>query len=70
MARIDKDFENRMVGYLGAYKLAKSKGIEELEKDIKRRNILHLDFTVPPQKIVDEYNMIARRTVKIVLAGP
>ena len=29
MARIDKDFENRMVGYLGAYKLAKSKGIEE-----------------------------------------
>ena len=69
MAKRDKDFENRMVGYIGAYKLAKSKGIEELEKDIKRRNILHLDFTVPPQKIVDDYNTIAKRTVNNVMAG-
>ena len=69
MARKDKDFENRMVGYLGAYKLAKNEGIEALEKDIKRRNILHLDFTVPPQKIVDDYNTITRRTVTNVMAG-
>ena len=69
MAKRDKDFENRMIGYMGAYKLAKTEGLEALEKDIKRRNITHLDFTVSPKKIVDDYNIIARRTVTNVMAG-
>ena len=69
MAKRDKDFENRMIGYMCAYKLAKTEGLEALEKDIKRRNITHLDFTVPPKKIMKDYDTIARRTVTNVMAG-
>lgn len=69
MAKRDKDYENRMIGYMGAYKLAKNEGIEALEKDIKRRNILRLDFNVSSQKMSDDYNLIARRTVTNVMAG-
>lgn len=42
MARRDSDFELRMSGILYAYKIAKEKGIEELEKDIKMRGVLSI----------------------------
>ena len=40
MAKKDSGFELRMSGMLYAYQIAKEKGLEELEKDIKMRGIL------------------------------
>lgn len=53
MAR-DKEFEWRMQGMIYAYNMAKEQGVEALEKDIKKRNILRapMRFT---QKQIDEY---------------
>lgn len=42
MAKRDSDFELRMSGMLYAYEIAKTKGLEELEKDIKMRGVLRV----------------------------
>ena len=42
MAKRNSDFEQRMSGMLYAYEIAKTKGLEELEKDIKMRGVLQV----------------------------
>lgn len=42
MAKRDSDFELRMSGMLYAYEIAKTKDLEELEKDIKMRGVLRV----------------------------
>lgn len=53
MAKADKDFELRMSGMLAAYNIAKEKGIEGLEKEIKWRGILKVPVNVPESVIQD-----------------
>lgn len=54
MAKKDKEFEARMQGMIYAYNIVKEGGMEALEKDLRKRNILSapLKFT---QKQMDEY---------------
>ena len=40
----DKSFDWRMQGMIYACKIAKEKGVEYLEKDIKRRGVLKADI--------------------------
>ena len=40
----DKSFDWRMQGMMYACKIAKEKGVEYLEKDIKRRGVLKADI--------------------------
>ena len=35
MAKRDREYENRMAGYIAAYNMVKKEGIEALEKDLK-----------------------------------
>lgn len=53
MARRDKDYENRMAGYIAAYNIAKTKGVEALGKELKMRNVLKVDIGVP-EKVMRE----------------
>lgn len=46
MAR-DKEFEARMQGMRYAYEYAKANGVEELEKEMKRRNYTKISLNVP-----------------------
>lgn len=52
MAR-DKLYEARIGGYIAAYQKAKEEGMDALERDIKKRNILKMDLTVS-EKQMDE----------------
>lgn len=51
MAR-DKFYEARMQGIIYAYNMAKDKGIEALEKDIKMRNITKLPISMNADHVV------------------
>lgn len=53
MAKMDRDFEARMSGMIAAHKIAKEKGIEELEKEIKWRGVLKVPVSVPESVIQD-----------------
>lgn len=44
MAKQNKEFEWRMQGMLFAHKIVKEKGLDELTKEIKTRNMLKLDI--------------------------
>lgn len=44
MAKRDKEYEARMQGMLYAHKIVKEKGLDELTKEIKTRNMLKLDI--------------------------
>ena len=69
MAKRDKDYENRMAGYILAYNMVKEKGIDALEKDIKLRNILHVDVKVNGKTLREDYNLIARKTVMNIMSS-
>ena len=52
MAR-DKFYEARITGYIAAFQKAKNDGLDALEKDIKKRNILKADLNIT-EKSMDE----------------
>lgn len=60
MARKDKDYENRMAGYIAAYNIAKTEGIEALEKELRMRNVLKIDIKVPGNKMREYFEEISR----------
>lgn len=60
MAKRDKDYENRMAGYIAAYNIAKKEGIEALEKDLRMRNVLKIDINVPGNKMKEYFEEISR----------
>lgn len=59
MAKRDKDYENRMAGYIAAYNLAKTKGIEALGKDLKIRNVLKVDIGVPEKLMREQFEYLS-----------
>ena len=54
MAKVDRDYKIRMEGYVAALRFAKEYGIEELEKDVKRRGFLHIPVQIS-KKEVDKF---------------
>lgn len=60
MAKRDRDYENRMAGYIAAYNMVKKEGIEALEKDLKMRNMLKIDINVPGKKMQEYLEEISR----------
>ena len=59
MAR-DKEFEARMQGMIYALNVVKESGVEALEQDMKKRNILKLPVTVSEKKMHEYFGTIAR----------
>lgn len=51
MAKVDKDYKNRMEGYVAAYRFAKEHGLDELEKDIKRRGFLQIPVQISKKEV-------------------
>lgn len=60
MARKDRDYENRMAGYIAAYNMVKKEGFEALEKDIKMRNVLKVDLAISGEKVKEYFEEISR----------
>ena len=56
MAKRDRDYENRMAGYIAAYNMVKKEGIEALEKDLRMRNMLKIDINVPGKKMQEYFH--------------
>lgn len=55
----DKSFEWRMQGMIYACKMAKEKGIEYLEQDIKRRNVLKADIVYKDNQVREFWNTMS-----------
>lgn len=60
MAKRDRDYENRMAGYISAYNLAKKEGIEALEKDLRMRNLLKVDLKVPGKLLKENFEELSK----------
>lgn len=54
MAKVDKEYQIRMEGYVAAFRFAKERGLDELEKDIKRRGFLNIPVQIS-KKEVDKF---------------
>lgn len=59
MAR-DRLYEARICGYLAAFQKAKEEGLEALERDIKKRNILKADLNLKEKDMDAFFNEISR----------
>lgn len=59
MAR-DKTFEWRMQGMIYAYDIAEKDGVEELHKEIRRRGITKVQFTVPTSQLKETWDMVCQ----------
>ena len=51
MAKQDKEYRIRMEGYVAAYRFAKEHGLDELEKDIKRRGFLSIPVQISKKEV-------------------
>lgn len=60
MARRDRDYENRMAGYIAAYNIVKKDGIEALEKELQMRNVLKVDIKVPGKVMMENFEEISK----------
>lgn len=58
MAR-DKEWEARMQGMIYAYNLVKEGGIEALQKDMKRRNVLRAPMKFTTKQMDEFYQMLS-----------
>ena len=59
MAR-DKFYEARIGGYIAAFQKAKTEGLDALERDIKKRNILKADLNVTEKDMDELFNELSR----------
>lgn len=59
MAR-DKLYEARICGYIAAFQKAKEEGLEALERDIKKRNILRADLNVKEKDMDEFFNELSK----------
>lgn len=59
MAR-DKFYEARICGYIAAFKKAKEEGLEALERDIKKRNIIKADLNIPERSMDELFGELSR----------
>ena len=60
MAKRDRDYENRMAGYISAYNLVKKEGIEALEKDLRMINLLKVDIKVSGKVMKENFEEISK----------
>lgn len=58
-----KEEKWRMEGALYALRLAKEKGIDYLEMDMKRRGALGMSFVIPEKAVKDTYDMLAEKVM-------
>lgn len=59
MKKSNKEFEARMQGMLYAHKIAKERGLDELEKEIKLRGILKLDIWADKKEVDALYDTLS-----------
>lgn len=59
MAKRDKDYENRMAGYIAAYNKAKTEGVDALERDLRMRNMLKVDIATPEKKLREQFEYLS-----------
>lgn len=59
MAR-DKLYEARICGYIAAFQKAKEEGLDALERDIKKRNILKADLNVKEKDMDELFNELSQ----------
>lgn len=69
MAKRDKDYENRMAGYIAAYNIAKTEGIEALEKELRMRNVLKVDVGVSGRKMKECFKEAALGVYCNIITG-
>lgn len=62
MSKVDKDYKLRMEGYVSALRFAKEHGLEELEKDVKRRGFYQIPVQIS-KKEVDNFIFKMSRTL-------
>ena len=67
MARMDKEEIARRSGMMYALKIAKEKGIEGLEEEIKYRNITEIPIALPRAKIDECIENIKLNTIDTML---
>lgn len=60
MARVDKEYELRMQGMLYALEVAKNKGVEALEKEVKMRGVTRAEITCKEEKVREMYQMMSQ----------
>lgn len=65
MAR-DKFYEARICGYIAAFQKAKEEGVQALERDIKKRNILKADLNVKEKDMDELFNELSNNTLTAV----
>ena len=59
MAR-DKLYEARIGGYIAAFQKAKKEGLEALERDIKKRNIIKADLNITEKSMDEMFGELSR----------
>lgn len=62
MAKVDKDYKLRMEGYVSALRYAQAHGLDELEKDVKRRGFYQIPVQIS-KKEVDNFIFKMSRTL-------
>lgn len=60
MAKRDKEFEARMQGMIYALNKVREEGIEGLERDMKKRNLLKLPLNVTEKKMHEYFGIISK----------
>ena len=68
MKKSSKEFEARMQGMLYAHKIAKERGLDELEKEIKLRGILKLDIWADKKEVDELYDTLSTNLYQHMLA--
>jgi hypothetical protein len=63
----DKEFEARMQGMRYAYEYAKANGVEELEKEMKRRNYTKIPLNVPEKGMKHFVEEVSNRLYTMTL---
>lgn len=56
----DKLYEARIAGYVAAFNKAKQEGLEALERDIKKRNLLKFDLNVSEKKMHEYFGELSK----------
>ena len=65
----DKEFEARMQGMRYAYEYAKDKGVDELEKEMQRRNYTQIPLSVPEKSMRNFVEQVSTNVYNMMLTA-
>lgn len=65
----DKEFESRMQGMRYAYDYAKENGIDELEKEMQRRNYTRIPLSVPEKNMRSFVEQVSNNVYNMMLTA-